>query len=58
MLSILWLLAIGSPEGVLAISTDSAQEVLYQAAKEQDPTLRQASAYALAKLATADDRIL
>ena len=52
MLSILWLLAIGSPEGVLAISTDSAQEVLYQAAKEQDPTLRQASAYALANLAT------
>lgn len=31
MLSVLWLLAIGSPEGVLATSTDSARTLLYQA---------------------------
>lgn len=31
MLSVLWLLAIGSPEGVLVTSTDSVRTLLYQA---------------------------
>ena len=56
MLAILWLLAIGSPEGVLAASTDSARALLDEAAKASGP-LRQASAYALANLAERDKGI-
>ena len=40
----------------LATADDTALQLLHQAAKEQDPTLRQASAYALANFATTDDR--
>ena len=40
----------------LATADDTALQLLHQAAKEQDPTLRQASASALAYLATANDK--
>ena len=40
----------------LATADDTALQLLHQAAKEQDPTLRQASASTLAYLATADDK--
>ena len=42
----------------LATVDDTTLQLLHQAAKEQDPTLRQASAYALANLATADEKTL
>ena len=40
----------------LATADDTALQLLHQAAKEQDPTLRQASVSTLAYLATADDK--
>ena len=42
----------------LATVDDTTLQLLHQAAKEQDPTLRQASASALANLATADEKTL
>ena len=45
-------------QGSCATADDKTLQLLHQAAKEQDPTLRQASAYALANLATADDKTL
>ena len=44
-------------QGSCETADDTALQLLHQAAKEQDPTLRQASASALANLATANDRI-
>ena len=54
VLLILWLLASVS----LATADDKTLQLLHQAAKEQDPTLRQASAFVLANLATADEKTL
>ena len=45
-------------QGSCATAYDRALQLLDQAAKEQDPTVRQASAYALGNLATADDKTL
>ena len=44
-------------QGSCETADDKTLQLLHQAAKEQDPTLRQASASALANLATANDRI-
>ena len=45
-------------QGSCATADDKTLQLLHQAAKEQDPTLRQASAYALANFATTDEKTL
>ncbi|MEM7383265.1 MAG: HEAT repeat domain-containing protein [Bacteroidota bacterium] len=45
-------------QGNLATADDKTLTILHQAAKDQDPSLRQASAYALGSRATVDAKIL